>query len=68
MPRRDSDEEDDAPLPPAFTTQTKASRKDGACHAGSDSEGTESESDANAEKQFDEQTGNKRNNTGYHTY
>jgi hypothetical protein len=56
MPRRNSEEDDDIPPPPAFTTTTKASRNDGACHAGSDAEGIEDESDA-YEKQFDESTG-----------
>ncbi len=68
MPRRESEEEDDAPLQPSFTTPTKASRNDGACHAEQDSEGTKSESDADVEKEFDELTGKKRYYTGYHTY
>ncbi len=50
MPRQDSEEEDDAPPSPAFTTPTKASRNDGAGHAGSDAEGTEDESDPEVEK------------------
>ena len=57
MPRRDSEEEDDAPLPPSFTTPTKLSRNDGAGHAKPDAEGTESKSDSDVEKQFDESTG-----------
>ncbi len=68
IPRRDSEEEHDAPLPPAFTTPTKASRNDGAGHAELDAEGTEDESDADVEKQFDESTGKKRNYTGYRKY
>ena len=65
MPRRDSEEEDDALSPPAFTTATKADRNDGAGHAEPDAEGTESESDADVEKRFDKSTGKKRNCTGY---
>ncbi len=57
MPRPDSEEEDDAPLQPSFTTPTKLSRNDGAGHAEPDAEGTKSKSDANVEKQFDESTG-----------
>ncbi len=60
MPRRDPEEEDDAPPPPSYTTLTKASRKDGACHAGWDAKGTESESDADGQNQFDESTDKKR--------
>ncbi len=65
MPRRESEEEDDAPLQPAFTTPTKASGNDGAGHAEPDAEGTEDEFDADVEKQFDKPTGKKRNYTGY---
>ena len=57
MPRRDSEEGDAAPPPPSFTTPTKLSRNDGACHAKPDAEGTESKSDADVGKQFDESTG-----------
>ena len=57
MPRRDSEEGDAAPPPPSFTTPTKLSCNDGACHAKPDVEGTESKSDADVEKQFDESTG-----------
>jgi hypothetical protein len=56
MHRRDSEEGDAAPPPPSFTTLTKLSRN-GACHAKPDAEGTESKSDADVEKQFDESTG-----------
>ncbi len=59
MPRRDSEEEHDALPPPAFTTLTQISRNYGAGHADTDSEGTESESDADVEKEFDESTGKK---------
>jgi hypothetical protein len=57
MPRRDSVEEDDAPLQPSFTMPTKLSRNDGAGHAKPDAEGTESKSDADVEKQFYASTG-----------
>ncbi len=57
MPRRDSEEDDNAPPPPAFTMLTKATCNDGAGHACSGAEGTEDESDADVEKQFDESTG-----------
>jgi hypothetical protein len=54
MSDRECEEEHDAPPPLAFTTPTKASRNDGACHSDQDAEGTEDESDADVEKQFDE--------------
>jgi hypothetical protein len=63
MPHRDSEEEDDAPPPPGFSTPMKAS-----CNAEQDAKGTEDESDANVEKEFDELTGKKRNYNGYHSY
>ena len=59
MPRRDSEEDMVAPSPPGFTTQTKPIRKDGGGHADLDAEGTEDESDADAEEEFDESTGKK---------
>ncbi len=65
MPRQESEEEDDAPPLPALTTPTKASRNNGACHACSDAEGIEVESDAYVEKQFDESTGKKRKYNAY---
>ena len=68
MSRQESEEDNAAPPPPILTTPTKVSRNDGAGHAGSDAEGTEDESDADVEKEFDESTGKKRNYTGYHTY
>jgi hypothetical protein len=68
MPRRESEEEDDAPQPPGFSTPTKVIRNDGTGHAEQDAEGTESESDADVEKQFCESTGKKRNYTGYQKY
>ena len=68
MPRRESEEEDDALSPPGFSTPTKVICNDGAGHAEPDAEGTESESDADVEKQFDESTGKKRNYTGYQKY
>ena len=57
MPRRESEEEDNALSPPGFSTPTKADRNDGAFHAEPEVEGTEDESDADVEKQFDESTG-----------
>ena len=48
---------DAAPQSPRFSTPTKADRNDGAAHAESDAEGTNAESDADIEKQFDESTG-----------
>ena len=65
MPRRESEEEDDALSPPGFSTPTKVIRNDEAGHAEPDAEGTESESDADVEKQFDESTGKKRE---YHPF
>ncbi len=65
MSRQESEEDHAAPPPPILTTQTKASRNDGAGHAGSNAEGTEYESDANVKKQFDESTGKKR---AYHPF
>jgi hypothetical protein len=60
MSCRDCEDENDAPLPPVFTTQTKASRNPDA-----DLEGTESESNVYVEKQFDKSTGQMRE---YHPY
>ncbi len=57
MSGREFEEEVDAPLSPVFSTLTKASHNDGACHASSDADGTEDESDANVEEQLDESTG-----------
>ena len=57
MPRRDSEDGDAAPPPPSFTTPTKLSHNDEACHAKQDAKGTKSKSDADVEKQFDESTG-----------
>jgi hypothetical protein len=68
MPRRESEEEDDALSPLGFSTPTKVISNDGAGHAEPDAEGTESESDADVEKQFGESTGKKRNYTGYQKY
>jgi hypothetical protein len=65
MSERDCEEEHDAPPPTGFSTPTKADRNDGAGHAGSAAEGTESESVADVEKQFDESTGKKRE---YHPF
>ncbi len=64
MPCR-SDEEDQSALPPpGFSTPTKANRNDRACHGCPDAEGTESESDSDVEKQFEESTGKKRKYSG----
>ncbi len=57
MSDRECEEEHDALLPPGFSTPTKADHNDGAGHAELDAEGTEIESDADVEKQFDESTG-----------
>ena len=57
MPRTESEEGDAALPPPGYTTPTKAIRNDGAGHAESNAEGTDAESDANVDKQFDESTG-----------
>ena len=65
MSRRESEEDDAAPPPPILTTPTKVSRNDGAGHAGSDAEGTDNDSDADVEKEFDESTGKKRE---YHPF
>ena len=65
MSRRESEDDDAAPPPPILTTPTKVSRNDGAGHAGSDAEGTDNDSDADVEKQFDESTGKKR---AYHPF
>ncbi len=50
----------DAPSPPGFSTPKKAIGNDRAGHAEQDAEGTDVESDAYVEKQFDESTGKKR--------
>ncbi len=70
MPRRDSEVENDAPPPPGFTMATKAICKDGAGHADSSAEETESKSDTDDEKEFDKSTGKnlKRNYNGYYKY
>jgi hypothetical protein len=64
-----SDEEDNpAPSPPGFYMPTKVEINDGACHAGSDANGTEADSYLNVEKQVDESTGKKRNYNPYLQY
>jgi hypothetical protein len=68
MPRRDSEEEDNALPPPGFTMPTKAISNDGAGHACSNAEGTKGNSDADVKKQFDESMGKERNYTGYQKY
>ena len=58
MSDREADEEQSALLPPpCFTAPTKSICNDGAGHGGQDAEETDSESDANVEKEFDESTG-----------
>ena len=57
MSDRECEEEHDALLPPCFSTPMKADRNDGAGHGCQDAEETDSESDANDEKEFDESTG-----------
>ncbi len=52
-------------IPPGFITPTKADHNDGAGHAEPEAEGTEDESAAEVEKQFDESTGKKRE---YHPF
>ena len=68
MPCQESEEEEDAPPLPGFTTPTKANRNDGAGHPDPDAEGLETESDADAEQQFDESTGKKRKYSPFHEY
>ena len=68
MPRGSDEEDYAAPLPPVFTTSTKADSNDGAGHADRDAEGTQSKSDADFEKQFDESTGKKRKYSAYLNY
>jgi hypothetical protein len=57
MPRRQSEEKDDASPQHCSTALTKAIRNDWAGYGGQDAKETDSESDANVEKEFDEQTG-----------
>ena len=65
MLRRPEEDDDVAPPAPSFSTPTKADRNDGAGHGEPDAGGTESESDADVEKQFVESTGETRR---YHPY
>ncbi len=65
MSDREREEEHDAPLPPGFSTLTKAMRRDGACHAEPEAEGTEDESHADDEIEFEESTSKKRE---YHPF
>ena len=65
------EEVDAAPPPPGYSTPTKADRNAGAAHAESNAEGTNAESDADVEKQFDESTGKmhkKRKFAPFHEY
>ena len=70
MSCRSDEEEDAAPPPPGYTMATKPNRNDGAAHASAepDAEGTNAESDADVEKQFDESTGKKRKYSAYLNY
>ncbi len=65
MPRQESEEYDAIPPLPAFSMPTKAISNDGACHGEPDAERTESESDEDVEKEFDESTGKKRKYNSY---
>jgi hypothetical protein len=65
MSDQECEEEYHAPLPPGFSTQTKAICNDGAGHAKQEAEGTEDESHADVEKEFEESTGKKRE---YHPF
>ena len=68
MSDREADEERDAPPPPGFSMPTKVNGNDGACHAEPDAEGTESESNADVEKNFDESTRKTRKYYPYLKY
>ncbi len=57
MPRRDSEEEDDASPQPGFPPPKNAICNDEAGSADPDAEGTKYKSDADVEKEFDESTG-----------
>ena len=57
MPSQDHEKEDAAPLPPGFSTQTKAYHNDGAGHGGPDAEGTESKSNSDVEVEIREVDG-----------
>ena len=68
MSSPESDEIDAALPPPGFTTPTRVNRNDGAAHAESNAEGTNAESAADVEKQFDESTGKTRKYCPYREY
>ena len=68
MSCRSDDEGDAAPPPPGLTMPTKADRNSGAGHGKPDAQRMETESDADAEKQFDESTGKKRKYSAYLNY
>ncbi len=57
MPCRESEEKQSALPQPSFTAPTKSICNDGAGHGCQDAEETDSESDANVEKEFDESMG-----------
>jgi hypothetical protein len=54
---QESEEEQSAPLQPSFTAPTKSISNDWAVHGGPDADKTDSESDVNVQKEFDESTG-----------
>ncbi len=68
MPCQSDEQDQIAPLPPVFTTQTKAIGNDVASHAGMDAEETKAKLEANVEKQFNVSTGNKRKYNSYLQY
>ena len=55
----ETEEIEAAPPPPRCSTPPQDESNDGAAHAESNAEGTNAESDADVEKQFDESTGKK---------
>ena len=57
MSDREADEEQFALLPPGVTVPMKSICNDGAGHGGQDAKETDSDSDTNVEKEFDESTG-----------
>ena len=65
MPCRSDEEEDAAPPPHGLTAPMKAVHNNGACHADSDGEETESKSDSDVEKEFYESKGIKRKGSAY---
>ena len=68
VPHPESEEVDAALPPPVFTTPTKPDRNAGAGHVSPDAEGTNAESDADVEKQFDKPMGKKHKFAPFHEY